>query len=60
MFTIMKKTYVNPMLQVVSIKKSDIVTASPMNIYDDVTIDNPNSILAPDRYYRFGSYYEGY
>ena len=56
----MTKKYNSPMLQVVSIKKSDIVTASPMNIYDDVTIDNPNSILAPDRYYRFGSYYEGY
>ena len=28
MFTIMKKTYVNAMLQVVSIKKNDIVTAS--------------------------------
>ena len=54
------KTYNSPMLQVVSIKKNDIVTSSPLNIYNDVTITESSGILAPDRYYRFGSYYEGY
>ena len=55
----MAKKYNSPMLQVVSIKKNDIVTASQLNIYDE-EITNSSGILAPDRFYRFGSYYEGY
>ena len=33
----MKKTYVNAMLQVVSIKKNDILTTSTLNVSNETT-----------------------
>ena len=60
MITKMKKNYENPMLQVVSIKKSDIVTTSP-EVEITSTDFNPNTftISAPGRR-DVDSWYEGY
>ena len=45
----MKKTYVNAMLQVVSIKKSDIIaTSETMTVYKDGTLSG--SQLGADRF----------
>ncbi len=43
----MKKIYENPMLQIVSIKRTDIVTASE-TMYIGSSFDGTHSILAPD------------
>ena len=44
----MKKIYANPMLQVVSIQKNDIITNSP---YGKFVQDETTSVqLAPDRF----------
>ena len=57
----MTKTYNSPMLQIVSIKRNDIVTSSdPTLTLGGVFEGNANQIEAPDRFYRFNSYYEGY
>lgn len=56
MITIMK-TYNRPMLQVVSIKKNDIVTASPFS-YDNAW-DGKGTLLAPGQR-GLDDYYEEY
>ena len=48
------KTYVNPMLQIVSIEKNDIVTASYLNI--DGTAVAGTYGDAPDRFRDFEDY----
>ena len=50
----MKKIYANPMLQVVSIQKNDILTDSPRGRFVEGTTSDQ---LAPDR---FGDWDEGY
>ena len=52
----MKKIYENPMLQVVSIKKNDIITDS-QTLTIGSSYDGTHSILAPGRN---DSWYEGY
>ena len=48
----MKKIYENPMLQVVGIKKSDIIATSTLGMGD--SWDGETDILAPDRFNMFG------
>lgn len=54
----MKKIYENPMLQIVSIKRTDIVTASE-TMYIGSSFDGTHTILAPGRDRNFNSWYEG-
>ena len=49
----MTKKYKTPMLQVVSIKRNDIVTGSQVGLYSDETL-GAGDILAPDRFTMFG------
>lgn len=44
------KTYNSPMLQVVSIKKNNIITTSTVTIYDTEYNKNNGSILGADRF----------
>jgi len=53
------KKYENPMLQVVSIKKSDIVTASPNDILLGGSYGGSLPICAPGQR-GFDEWYEGY
>ena len=45
----MTKTYFSPMLQIVSIKNTDIVTTSTVNISGTEYDSEKGSILAPNR-----------
>ena len=58
MITIMTKKYNSPMLQVVSIKKNDILTTSTLTMYNTEYDSNKGSILSAGR--RFDEWYEGY
>ena len=61
MFTIMKKTYENPLLQVVSIKKNDIVCSSPVTMDFNAAAISGNEVGAAGRRYNvFDEWYEGY
>ena len=53
----MTKKYNSPMLQVVSIKKNDIVTGSP--VLTNNAWSSSDEILAPGRDRNFNSWYEG-
>ncbi|MBR3647505.1 MAG: hypothetical protein IKN59_03840 [Paludibacteraceae bacterium] len=57
----MKKTYENPMLQIVSINKNDIIATS-LDAYDQEAANKGGDItgfgFAPGR--NFDSWYEGY
>ena len=55
----MTKKYNSPMLQVVSIKKSDIIATSTMNMLGDYNSSNV-TIGAPGQRNVFDEWYEGY
>ena len=46
------KTYNSPMLQVVGIRKKDIIATSDLGLYNETL--NEGDILAPDRFNMFG------
>lgn len=57
----MKKTYENPMLQVVSVKKCDIVCTSPYAAFDpNSEVSGEVNIGAAGRRGVFDTWYEGY
>ena len=45
-----KKVFAQPELAVVTIKHTDIVTASPMNVYEWDDAHDSYETLAPDRF----------
>ena len=53
------KTYNSPMLQVVSIKKNNIIATSTVSIYSTEYDKDKGSILAPGQR-GLDDYYEGY
>ena len=53
----MTKLYNTPMLQIISIQRNDIVTASGDKLGVSNTLYEGTTILAPDR---FNEWYEGY
>ena len=44
------KTYLNPMLQIVSINKSDVIATSTVGLHTDQSFSNENQFGAADRF----------
>ena len=56
----MTKNYNSPMLQIVSIKNSDILTNSPMGVKGNYNSGEGIVLGASDRIRDFNEWYEGY